>query len=537
MSDAGASAGGAPNETPGQGDAGDTSAGGAGVIVPPDCTPTSDVDEPDEDFTDENCDGIDGEVESGVFVSPDGFDDAPGTLREPVQTVGRAVEIAVTGERPVYVCNATYRENLLLTTSASIYGGYDCTRAWRRTKDWAVLESGVGVPLVVQGVDGRVHIERMALRALDATAVGQSSQAAAVVDSTDVSFARVEFQAGSGAPGKPGLAGANAPGIPALPTGDKGDDTSTTDCYTPATPNGDPGFLCGKYATGGNTTTTARTCRGTHATRGGPGGAGGNVWLALNKPGCFFRDSDAGDAGLPGQFHTGDGIWTNASAAQLGQNGAAGTDGLPASLGFGSIVAGLYASSNAGGDGADGQTGFPGKGGNGGNSVGHSGDVCGPDYRPGSGGGQGGVGGCAGLLATGGGGGGGAVALVIANSTVTLAFPRFVVGDGGVGGDGALGGQGESGGQPGVAGNAQSATYKGQSGQAGGAGGDGGDGGPGGGGPAIAVLYSGAAPDVSDAIYEIGVPGTGGEATSGQNGPDGVTGELRSIEEISEDAS
>jgi len=74
--------------------------------------------------------------------------------------------------------------------------------------------------------------------------------------------------------------------------------------------------------------------------------------------------------------------------------------------------------------------------------------------------------------------------------------------------------------------------YQGKSGQAGGKGGDGGDGGPGGGGPAIAVLFTGTAPEVSDASYEIGAPGSGGTAVSGQNGPAGVTGEIENLDEL-----
>jgi hypothetical protein len=517
----------------GGGCGGDTGGGGGMAGAPVDCTPTNKADAPDEDFTDSNCDGIDGDASTAVFVSPDGFDDAAGTLGEPVLTLRRAVELASEDGRSIYACNGTYRENLTITTPLAIYGGYDCTQGWRRIKDWAVLESGTGVPLVIRGVDGLVHIERMAFRALDGVAAGQSSQAAAVVDSTNVEFARVEFMTGDGAPGQDGRAG--TPGTDAPTTGArlnaKGADTSTTTCSSSA-----PSSLCNGYANGGNNSQAEHRClTGTpHVTRGGGGGRGGNVYVALNRVSCIPNDStDPGVDGTVGQILQ-DGQWQPVSAANLGRSGGNGDDGRSAMSGLGHHEGGVYLASNGGSDGSDGTHGYPGKGGYGGNSTGGGGDVCRPTFTTGSGGGQGGAGGCAGMHATAGGGGGGSIGLVLVNSTVTLMFPRFAIGDGGAGGDGASGGAGKEGSARGAAGAAFNASYSGQAGQAGGKGGDGGDGGAGAGGPSIAILYAGAAPTVSDGVYGIGLPGSGGLALSLGNAPPGVTGEIVSLNEMSQ---
>lgn len=522
------SAAGATTYVPDAGDAG-AGGGGAAIVTPPDCEPNGEHDEPDEDFIDANCDGIDGDVEGAVFVSTSGFDDAEGSIKKPVQSLAKAVELATAGGRAVYVCNGTYRENLVVETPVSIFGGYDCSRGWRRTKDWAVLQAGVGVPLVVKDVDGKVHLERLSFRAPSGLSDGQSSQAAAVLNSSDVTLTQVELKTGSGAAGADGISGNNAPQTsPKISA--QGDPGATVECLTPDE-GGLPDYPCDRYAKGGSSATITLTC-GSTVLRGGPGGVGGNVWLAKGKPACFQGGSDAGDAGLAGQFHTGDGKWKDFTLAEAGMNGADGTDGSGAALGFGSLLDGLYSATNKGVDGESGRPGFPGRGGTGGYSSANSGDVCRSDYRTGSGGGQGGLGGCPGGRGTGGGAGGGAVGLVVVNSAVKIAFARFVVGDGGDGGHGAGGGIGQSGGSGGPGGDAYSNTYRGAAGQPGGRGGAGGDGGPGGGGPSVAVLFTGAMPEVSEAVFELGAPGVGGDAFSGPNGANGVTGEVLSLDEI-----
>jgi hypothetical protein len=391
-----------------------------------------------------------------------------------------------------------------------------------------VLQAGAGLPLRIENVDGKLHLERLAFRALAAVGPGQSSQAAAIVGSSDVTLAQVEFKTGNGTAG---VAGVNGGGYQQAPPAPAPGTSMTSECYMPDSGR-TPGYLCDIYVGGGYSSAATQLCAGGFQMRGGQGGAGGNIWLAAGKPGCSQRGADAGRDGIFGQYQTGSSDWMVVAAASSGASGAEGRDGAAAAFGIGSIVDGIYAATNAGEDGTQGQPGWPGKGGAGGYSRGHNGDVCGADYRVGSGGGQGGLGGCGGGRATGGGAGGGSVALVVIDSSVKISNARFVVGDGGNGGDGARGGVAQSGGAGAPGGSAFSSFYQGAQGQTGGNGGQGGDGGPAGGGPSIALLYTGAMPEVTDAVYEIGAPGFGGQAFSGPNGPSGVTGESMSLDEI-----
>jgi hypothetical protein len=502
---------------------GEAGAGGKAATTPTEaeeCRPTSGKDEPDDDFVDSNCDGIDGDVKHAVFVSPDGFDSEEGSAPKPVQSLRRALELAKDGARDVYVCTGTYRENVVIEAPVSIYGGYDCERGWKRTKDVAIFQAGAGLPLLVKNVDGKVRLERLAFRAPTSVKPGQSSQAAAIVGSSNVQLADVELKTGHGSAGLAGRPGGS--GHRPQPASAAGVAAALSECTMSA-----PAYRCDVYASGGYSAAATQRCAEGFEMRGGRGGVGGNVWLANGEPGCLLRGRDPGGNGLPGQYRTGDGDWQDVAAD--GAMGADGADGLSPALGVGALADGLYMASNAGTDGAIGGPGLPGRGGHGGYSTGHAGDVCGPDYRVGSGGGQGALGGCGGGGATGGGAGGGAVALVVVGSAVKITNARFVVGDGG---DGAEGGTGQLGASGASGGAAYLSTYQGQPGQLGGNGGQGGDGGPGGGGPAIAVLFTGAAPEVIDAVYEIGVPGIGGQAFSGPNGPTGATGEVLSLDEL-----
>lgn len=511
-------------------DGGTGGAEGSPNATPDECQPTSKTDDPDDEFTDANCDGIDGDARHAIFVSPDGFDSDIGSIEKPVQSIGQAVLLAKDEGLAVYVCNGTYRENVVVDAPVSVYGGYDCTREWKRTKDVAILQSGAGLPLLVKNVNGKVHLERLAFRAPEAVGAGQSSQAAAIIGSSDVSLSQVELKAGSGTAGVAGAKGADAYASPPSPSA-RGASTTTSYCYTPDA-GGSPGAYCDSFASGGYSATTTQVCAGGFEMRGGRGGAGANVWLTKNKPLCFKGGGAYGETPYLGQYRTGSGSWTPVSSAKSGADGTDGADGAAAAFGIGSIAEGIYSATNVGSDGAPGQPGWPGRGGVGGYSAGHSGDVCASDYRVGSGGGQGGLGGCGGGRATGGAAGGGSVALVVIDSTVSISGARISVGDGGAGGDGAPGGAAQPGAYGAPGGSAQSSTYQGAQAEAGGNGGAGGDGGPGGGGPSIAILYQGAMPEVSDAVYEIGSPGDGGQAFSGPNGPMGSTGEVMSVDEI-----
>ena len=77
------------------------------------------------DSIDSNCDGIDGEVDNGVFVAKDGNDGNPGTLAEPMLTIQAAISAAdVGGLRDVYVATGVYSANVVLSEGIGVFGGY-----------------------------------------------------------------------------------------------------------------------------------------------------------------------------------------------------------------------------------------------------------------------------------------------------------------------------------------------------------------------------------------------------------------------------
>jgi hypothetical protein len=479
-------------------------------------------DPPDDEFRDTNCDGIDGDASHAVFVSTTGSDGAMGTMAAPVRSINHALALAAEKKFAVYVCNGTYAENVVVERGARLYGGYDCARDWVRVKDRAIVRTDARLPLTIDSVADAVVIDRLAFRATSANpkAFGESSQAGAISNSSNVTLSHVEFVAGDAAPGSDGAPG-TTPKLPLTIAGGAGADTVLEDCYAYATQG-----LCALNATGGVGASVACDFNGgKYEVEGGSGGIGANLWIDLGQSTCMVG-SEPGGAGSFGRIRVPGRAWSLLKAGGPGEPGAPGADGAGASAGIGSLRGALYSATNVGADGTWGEPGRPGSGGSGGMSKAPSGDLsCYPTFTPGSGGGQGGVGGCGGSPATGGGGGGGSIGLVIVNSRVALTWMSVTTGKGGDGGAGKQGGKGQPGGAPGAAGNA-ALHFRGQVGAPGGDGGLGGASGPGGGGPSVGILYVGEAPKVTEGTFDIGVPGSGGALAGGGTAPIGVTGEL-----------
>ncbi|TNF34554.1 MAG: hypothetical protein EP329_07090, partial [Deltaproteobacteria bacterium] len=88
------------------------------------CVPLGDEDLAG-DGVDANCDGIDGDVDLGVFVAKDGDDSWPGTLDQPVLTISRGIALASEiSARDVYVATGVYSENIRLAAGVGVYAGY-----------------------------------------------------------------------------------------------------------------------------------------------------------------------------------------------------------------------------------------------------------------------------------------------------------------------------------------------------------------------------------------------------------------------------
>ncbi len=461
------------------------------------CTPSG-ADVPDDDFADQNCDGIDGDLEKAIFVAPSGSDAAQGTRESPVKTLNKATALAAASGKDVYACNGSYAEALVVSSAVRLYGGYDCKNGWARNKELAVIAPASGKALTIEKVTG-VVVDRFELRAPDGDAAGQSSIAAVVRASQGVRFNRVVFDAGEGASG---LAGENAVAVTApAPAGTEGTAISVTKCSTTAT-----GECLGAPKGGKN---YAEHSCGAATTRGGFGGHGGNV-----KGNTSTGDGQAGlNSALGGKFPF---------AGSPGAPGAVGAHGKAGDA-IGTVVSGEYVASNSGSSGVLGTLGLAGGGGAGGKSSWGCGSFC---HDVGSGGGQGGYGGCGGGAGGGGAGGGASIALLVIDSDVTLAWSTLRTAGGGSGGAPGAGAAGQPGGAAGKAGTHVNTIFQGQPGGAGGPGGEGGAGGPGGGGPSIGVLVAGSAPKTEAVTFDLGPGGAGGKAMAGASGATGKSGDV-----------
>ncbi len=116
-------------------DAGEADAGSVEADAGNGCNPNA-IDDPDDDFTDTNCDGIDGDKKKAVFVATAGSDTADGAWGRPVATLKHGIELATAQSKDVYVCAGDYKESITINGQAvRVYGGYDCTQNWARNSN------------------------------------------------------------------------------------------------------------------------------------------------------------------------------------------------------------------------------------------------------------------------------------------------------------------------------------------------------------------------------------------------------------------
>lgn len=476
------------------------------------CPFRSAIDLPDDDFIDANCDGIDGDVALGVFVSPSGNDAWAGTQAAPKRSLSAAIAFAeANGKRPVYVATGDYTESatLELKEGVNIYGGYHPT-TWQRSDTKSKVTVSHAIAVRANGIDVETTLDRLHFVGANATGAGASAYGLFATNSTGLRLRHTHFAAGKGAPGSAGTtpSGTGAHGT-AGSLGGKGCEDSGGFCSSCSRPQGGAGGTNG-------------SCTAANGGRGGNAGYGSS-W---GSPGSASPGGAAGGSGTPPYQKNWDptsAYWgRDGTAGTPGSNGAAGALGAFGSSGFAPVVAG---------NGTAGQHGVGGGGGGGGGG----GDNACDSY--GGGGAGGGAGGCGGAAATGGQGGGASIAVYLWNSPISLESCTLETaggGNGGQGGTGQPGGNGGAGGR--VAGTNKGNEYGGSGeqddGSNGARGGDGGNGGRGGhggggrGGPSIGVAYnsSGGAPTITSVVDAVGVAGTGGPS-SGDGGGMG----LRSI--------
>ena len=234
---------------------------------------TSSADPPDSTFTDANCDGIDGVVAAGVFVSPSGVDTNPGTMAMPVLTITHAIMLAHASHGDVYVDHGTYAESLMLVDGVGVYGGYDRTvsRAgsiagyWDRRADATTTIMGGATAVEATGIMMGATIDRLTIHAADGAA-GQSSIVVWAHGSTGtltVSASTLIAGAGaSAAPSAVGMAGMNGGNGMTITAG-------TSPCSGPI---GGTGGMGGSINSIGMAGTAGGAFAGPPMVAGGPGG-------------------------------------------------------------------------------------------------------------------------------------------------------------------------------------------------------------------------------------------------------------------------
>ncbi len=501
------------------------------------CVPATTPDLPDPDWTDTNCDGIDGDAAHAVFVTSapgtdGGVGGGSGTRADPFHRVSDAIGLARTSGAVVLIASGEYSEAVTLADGIHLAGGYD-PATWRAgtgnsrfVSPCPVLRGDhLTMPTLVLHVD---------FVGLNATTPGASCVAGILDQVAGLAMTDLQITAGSGAPGAEGSPGGNGtPGV----AGSRGLGGAQAGYAASVTASGGAGGAGGSSA----------GC----SSVGGRGGNGGTASLSgsvvtLSNGGVGQQSGALGIGGLGGIG----GLQAANTTGHPGGFGAPGNDGIDvptlggasAMSGFGAVTRDGYA--NPAANGATGSVGNPGEGGGGGGGGGAS-DYSDPPlyFSGGSGGGGGGSGGCGGLGGGGGTGGGASIALaMIGGGANTLTRVVLTADNGGAGGSGGRGGLGAVGGPGGAAGRCTfmfaTRTYActvdgvygsatlvslGGSGGPGGWGSRGGGGGAGAGGPSIGLLTVGSMPVLVSCSQFAGQPGAGG-VPGDRTGMHGATG-------------
>ncbi len=484
------------------------------------CTFMSSTDLPDLGFVDANCDGIDGEVMRGIFVSTTGADSNPGTKAMPKQTLAAAVTALVTsGKRDLYLSAGTYTGPLALlgVSGVNVAGAYH-PMTWQRALTNQVNVNGGAKALEIEGAS---NVLVQALR-FQGGLGAPTAYGGWVKESQNVRLESLELRAGNGANGQDGADG--SPGTPGDPGG-----PGRQGCSRDITGIGGACLLAFGFCSNPSAGTGgASGC-------GFPGGNGGSPTFGPSAPpGTVGSNAPMGTGtggqGVGGQIGRGPG--PNTSNGTVGAPGTSGTNGAGATTAGGFSMNGF-----AGSSGSPGTAGTPGKGGGGGGGgcggqmVLDASNTC---NAYGSGGGGGGGGGCGGARGEGGLPGGASIGLFLFNANVSAQGVVAVAGNGGAGGRGGQGGalgMGGGGGASPYGGNTPfSGTGQGNAcvGGVGGAGGSGGAGGHGGGGSGGSVygLVKNATSmwnPISGTSFMVGSIGAAG-TSPGNAGVPGVSG-------------
>jgi hypothetical protein len=494
---------------------------------------------PNGNFADENCDGIDGDVNLGLFVTTTGSATSACTQAEPC-TIARALALVSAQKPQIYMQVGSYTGGpWTLNKTMSIFGGYNTSwlRKARGTGGHEVRlyggaygAEGHAITLVVTGAGVTVGLNDLFVHGVNASGTysgyGRSSY---VVHATTAALTveRCDIVAANGAAGLAGNNGASASQSKANSGGGGGDGREPCEPLSCDT----------SRPVGGGAATNS--CPDSTNPNGGAGGAGGSRDTASSGCGPFGAvccyDATAGLGGTNAATTSGSLGTGGGGSGTCSNNNGAGQPGrvVDGDAGSGSAAASGFLSNGywyafAGTSGTRGENG--GGGGGGGGAGGCNNGGC---DASGGGGGGGGAGGCRASAAGGGGyGGGGSFGIFGNGSAIAIYSTTISRGVGGAGGGGGSGGAGQPGGDAGAAGagagNSSDGSFNGRPGGAGARGGNAGAGGGGAGGASYGILrYSGSlATDVNRPnTFSGGSGGSGGAGgTTGINGSAGTGG-------------
>lgn len=499
------------------------------------CAIGAGTDEPDGDFEDSDCDGIDGDLEQGILVALSGADnDTCGIAFDaPCRTLAHAMDRGdATDRHDLFVQAGTYSEGtVVLRDTFRMFGGYDTewVRASRastghqtRIRGGLYGVDGQYVALVLRNLATGATVENLTIEGpnavgSDLSGYGLGSYGINVSGSRNIRLIRLSVEAGDGADGRRGSGGSAASAVDAASgmNGRIGGDASE---FASA--------ACNRTDHGAGGAAGTNSCAGGRVPTGGGGGAGGE-----KDTNCavFSLDYDAtaGDNGASASsfvsgsfgFRGAGGAGTMTCGAGGGGNDGRVTNGSGGSGGTGptGTLASRYWRAAAGGAGAIGD-----HGGGGGGGGGSGGCDTGTDSW-GAGGGGGAAGGCrARSGGSGGGGGGGSIGIIVTETSgLTFTECTIVGGAGGDGGDGGAGARGQSGGDGGAGGHADGDSRAGGDGGDGGHGGHSGGGGGGAGGSAVGVILYRATSVTGSCSFAGGAGGRGGDGGAAASAPVG----------------
>ncbi|MDF1562541.1 MAG: MopE-related protein [Deltaproteobacteria bacterium] len=453
-------------------------------------------------YLDRDCDGVDGEATSALFVWS-GSASGQGTRERPYTTIGAALAaFDPTRHSQVLVAAGYYEETIELLPGLELHGGYTADFGERDPVANPTILAGpepdFSLPVPPRGVvnarnisSGRTVFAGFVVHGYDVTfkpgagQPGENSIAIALDNCTDA----VEIRNNVIVAGLAGEGGAGATARSGRSGGFGGDGRDSVECTTASCANErQPGGAAGLNAScsgaDGNRGAAADGSvdpQGYRSTANG-NGIGGNNGAYSSALTPQFADYCKYDC-LVGQDMVG-------KPARSGQNGGDGAGGGGCADPVGRVTGSTWRPrSGTRGDAGGAATGGGG-GGAGGCVINQNPSTCTQGSRLGdlgATGGGGGAGGCGGLGGGPGGSGGGSFGVLLTFNQSVPAPPVVQgnlvrLGAGGGGGPGGFGGHGGLGGQGGNGGIAQPPAWCAGTGGKGGRGGDGGAGGGGGGG-------------------------------------------------------